>query len=113
MLREWAITIVHALLCAVMVMGVLFSKTPVSLGAVLAILMLLFIGIRLFGTCIMDFTEECENKPILADIGAAMIVKDHKTMSKYEYEQAVVGSLLVVHLIKIYALSIYPVDTLF
>lgn len=113
MLREWVITVIHAFLCVVMVLGVVFSKTRISQGAVLASLMLLFIGIRLFGTCIMDFTEVCENKPILADIGAAMIIKDHCNTSKYEYEQAVVGSLLVVHLIKIYALSIYPVDTLF
>jgi len=113
MLCEWIVTIMHALLCSVMVLGVVFSKTRIAQGAVLAILMLLFIGIRLFGTCIMDFTEECENKPILADIGTAMIIKDHKNISKYEYEQAVVGTLLVVHLIKIYALSIYPVDTLF
>lgn len=113
MLLEWTFTLIHALLCVVMVLGVLFSKTTISKGAVLAILLLLFIGIRLFGTCVMDFAEECENKPVLADIGAAMIIKDHKNISKYEYEQASVGSLLIVHLIKIYALSIYPVDTLF
>jgi hypothetical protein len=113
MLREWTITLIHALLCVVIVLGVLFSKTPISKGAILAILMSLFIGIRLFGTCIMDLVEECENKPVLADIGAAMIIKDHTKISKYEYEQAAVGSLLIVHLIKIFVLSIYPVDTLF
>jgi hypothetical protein len=113
MLREWAITLIHALLCLAMVLGVVFSKTAISKGAVLAILMLLFIGIRLFGTCIMDLVEECDNKPVLADIGAAMIIKDYKNISKYEYEQAAVGSLLIVHLIKIFVLSVYPVDTLF
>lgn len=113
MLVEWGVTITHALLCAVMVIGVLFSRTRIAMGAVLGILMLLFIGIRFFRGCAMDNLEVCENKPTLADIGMAISVKDYKQASIYDFEQAVVGNLLIIHLIKIYALSIYPFDTLF
>jgi hypothetical protein len=113
MLIEWGITIVHALLCAAMVIGVLFSRTRIAKGAILATLMLLFIGIRFFRACAMDTFEVCENKPTLADIGMAISVKDYKQASTYDFEQAVVGNLLIIHLIKIYAVSIYPFDTLF
>jgi len=113
MICEWLITLGHALLCVVVVIGVLFSKTRAAQGAVLAILLFLFIGIRMFKTCAMDMLEICDDKPILAEIGAASIIKEHGVVSKYDYEQAVVGALLIVHLIKIYVLSIYPVDILF
>ena len=113
MVKEWITTILHALLCIIMVFGVLFSRTRIAQGAVLSILVLLFAGIRLFRGCAMDSYETCENKPILADMGKAMTVKDYKTFGTYEFEQTVVGNLLVIHLIKIYALSIFPWETLF
>ena len=113
MLTEWIVTIVHAILCIVMAIGVVFSRTPIAKGAVLGILMLLFIGIRLFRGCAMDSAEVCLNKPTLAEIGMATTVKDYQTASIYDFEQAVVGNLLIVHLIKIYVLSLYPVETLF
>jgi len=113
MLSEWIVTVVHALLCAAMVIGVLFSRTRIAKGAILASLMLLFIGIRFFRGCAMDHLEVCDNKPTLADMGMAISVKNYKQASTYDFEQAVVGNLLIIHLIKIYALSIYPFDTLF
>ena len=113
MFCEWLITLGHAMLCVVMAIGVIFSKTRVAQGAVLAILLFLFIGIRMFKTCAMDMLEVCDDKPILAEIGMATSIKEQGAISKYDYEQAVVGTLLIVHLIKIYVLSIYPVDTLF
>jgi len=113
MLNEWITTIIHALLCAVMVIGVLFSRTRVAQGAILATLMLLFIGIRFFHGCAMDTFEVGNDKPTLADMGMAMSIKNYKVARTYDFEQAVVGNLLIIHLIKIYVLSIYPVDTLF
>lgn len=113
MLEEWAVTCAHALLCGVMVIGVLFSRTRIAQAAILGILLLLFIGIRLFHGCAMDASEVCENKPTLAEMGMAMSTKGYADASVYEFEQVVVGNLLIVHLIKIYALSIYPFDTLF
>jgi hypothetical protein len=105
--------LIHIIICVVIILGILFSKTRISQGAVLAILLLLFIGIRMLGTCIIDFTEVCEDKQTLADFAAALTIKDHINTKNYDFEQAVVGSLLIVHLIKIYVLSIYPVDILF
>jgi len=113
MISECVVTILHAVLCALVVFGVLFSRTRIAQGAVLSILVLLFIGIRIFRACAMDMFEICENKPILAEMGKAMTVKNYKDTNIYEFEQTVVGNLLVIHLIKIYALSIYPLDTLF
>jgi hypothetical protein len=113
MFNEWIVTIVHALLCVTMVIGVVFSKTRIAQGAVLATLMLLFVGIRFFDGCAMDSLEVCENKPTLAEIGMATSIKGYKEASIHDFEQAVVGNLLIIHLLKIYALSIYPFDTLF
>lgn len=113
MLDEWIITGTHALLCLIMVIGVVFSRTRITQGAILVILILLFIGIRFFHGCVMDEFEVYENKPTLAEIGMATSVKDYKYASVYDFEQAVVGNLLIIHLIKIYALSVYPFDTLF
>ena len=113
MFTEWIVTFIHAVLCVVMVIGVIFSKTPIAKAAVLGTLMLLFIGIRLFRGCAMDSAEVCINKPTLAEIGMATTVKDYKIASIYDFEQAVVGNLLIVHLIKIYVISLYPVETLF
>ena len=113
MLVEWVVTILHVLLCATMVIGVLFSRTRIAMGAVLATLVLIFVGIRLFHGCAMDNYEVCDGKPTLADLGKSLIVKDHRQMSTYDFEQSLVGNLLIVHVIKIYALSIFPFDTLF
>jgi len=113
MILEWVVTILHALLCAVMIFGVIYSKTPISQGAVLVVLMLMFIGIRTFKTCVLHGPEECENKPTIADFGAAVLIEDYKRMPKYDHEQSVVGTLLFMQLFKIYCESIYPIETLF
>ncbi len=113
MLTAWVVTATHALLCATVVIGVLFSRTSIAKGAILGILLLLFIGIRFFRGCAMDEWEVYGDKPTLAEIGMATTIKDYKEASVYDFEQAVVGNLLIIHLIKIYALSIYPFDTLF
>jgi hypothetical protein len=83
------------------------------LGAVLGTLVLIFIGIRFFHGCAMDNLEVDGDKPTLADIGKALTVKDYKGLDTYDFEQTLVGNLLIIHIIKIYALSIYPFDSLF
>jgi len=113
MLRAWTITVAHAFLCIVMVIGVLYANTPVAQGAILATLVLLFIGVRMFGTCIMDDYEVHPNKPILAEMGRQMSLKHPDDVSRYNFEQIVIGNLLVIHLIKIYANSIAPLKPLF
>jgi len=113
MLNEWIATIIHAILCVVMVIGVVFSRTRISQGAVLGTLMLLFTGIRFFRGCAMDVTEVCDDKPTLAEMGKAMLLKDYQHASIYDFEQTLVGNLIIVHLIKIFALSIYPLEILF
>ena len=113
MTRNWTNILIHILFCIAIILGILFSKTRISQGAVLAILLLLFIGIRLLGTCIIDFTEVSEDKQTFVDFAAALTIEDHINTKNYDFEQTVVGSLLIVHLIKIFVLSIYPVDILF
>jgi len=113
MILEWGITIAHAALSIAMVYGVLFTRTPISQAAVLATLALIFFGIRIYNGCLMDRFELCNNKPILAEIGRALITRSDSQQSIYQYEETVVGNLLVIHLIKIFALSIYPMETLF
>lgn len=112
MICEWLKLAVHAVLCVVTVIGVLFSKTRISQGAVLALLFFVFIGIRLLKKPATE-TEVCNNIPDFTDIAMATLVKDSGNLTKYDFVQVAVGSLLIVHLIKIYMLSIYPMEILF
>jgi len=96
-----------------MIYGVLFSKTVIGNAAVLGILLSMFFAARVFGGCCMDTPELADNKPILAEIGLATTVQNYKNISIYDYEQIVIGNLLLIHLIKLYSLSIYPIETLF
>jgi len=113
MLVEWTMTLLHGVLCILMVVGVVFSRSRIAEGAVLGTLILLFFGIRMFRGCAMDTWEASANKPILADMGMAITLKDYAIADKYIYEQIVVGNLLMVHLIKIFVKSIFPLDSLF
>ena len=113
MMLEWGITLIHAALCIAMVIGVVFSRTPISQATVLATLALIFFGIRIYNGCLMDTFEVCDNKPILAEIGRSLITRPGSQQSIYQYEETVVGNLLIIHLIKIFALSIYPMERLF
>ena len=112
MLTEWMITVIHAGLCVVMVVGVVFARTRIALGAVLATLLLLFFGIRIFRGCVMDNWERCGEKPTLADLGIALTIED-PAVDTYVFEQAVVGNLLLVQIIKIFVQSILPVERFF
>ena len=113
MWQAWTVTITHAALCIVMVIGVLYANTPIAQGAITATLMLLFVGIRMFGACAMDDYEVHPNKPILAEMGRQMSIKHPDEVSRYNFEQIVIGNLLIIHLINIYAKSIAPLDKLF
>jgi hypothetical protein len=115
MLTEWFITTWHALLCAVMVVGVLYSKTPIAQGAVLATLIILFFGVRMFDACAMDEYERKpgQDKPILTEMGRAMSLKEPSSVSNIDFEQIVIANLILVQIIKIYANSIFPFERLF
>lgn len=115
MLTEWGVTTWHALLCAVMVVGVLYSKTPIAQGAVLATLIVLFFGVRVFDACAMDEYERKpgQDKPILTEMGRAMSLKEPSSVSNIDFEQIVIANLILVQMIKIYANSIFPFKRLF
>ena len=115
MLLEWFVTTWHALLCAVMVLGVLYSKTPIAQGAVLATLIILFFGVRIFSACAMDEYERKvgQDKPILTEMGRAMSLKEPSSVANIEFEQIVIANLILVQIIKIYANSIFPFERLF
>ena len=99
------VTIFHVIFGIVVVLGVIFSRTPMTHAAVLAILTLLFFGIRIFRESI----DNDANIPSLAEMLHALYGND----SASNVEQTVVGTLLLVHVIKIFASSILPIDVLF
>jgi hypothetical protein len=113
MLLEWIVTILHGILCVVMVVGVIYSRTRIAQGAVLATLLLIFFGIRMFRGCAMDSWEICDDKPILADMGMALTIQDYKHTDIYTYEQIAVGNLVIIHLIQIFVQSVVPVERFF
>ena len=100
------VTILHAIFGIVVVLGVIFSRTPMTHAAVLAILTLLFFGIRI----VRESIDNDANIPSLAEMLHALYGNDSAASN---VEQTVVGTLLLVHVIKIFASSILPIDVLF
>lgn len=98
-------TILHAIFGIVVVLGVIFSRTPMTHAAVLAILTLIFFGIRI----VRESIDNDANIPSLAEMLHALYGNDAAS----NVEQTVVGTLLLVHVIKIFASSILPIDVLF
>jgi Na+/proline symporter len=75
-------------------------------AAVLAILTLLFFGIRI----LRESIDNDANIPSLAEMLHALYGNDSAASN---VEQTVVGTLLLVHVIKIFASSILPIKVLF
>ena len=110
---EWVLTIMHALLSVCMVIGVLFSRTTISMVAVLATLLLLLCMIRYFGGCLLTEYERVDNKPSLSDMGLALSLKEDTAVSRRHFEEIVVVNLLIIHLIGMFSRLILPLEVLF
>lgn len=105
-------TLVHALLCLLMGYGVLFSKTPEQALSVLACLLVIFCGIRLFDGCILSIYEESPI-PKLSQLGKAFITKDINKISTSQFEEIAVGLILLLQIIRTATILLRPSEILF
>jgi uncharacterized membrane protein len=106
------ITILHAALCLVMAYGVLFSKTPLQALYVLACLLLVFLGIRLFKGCCLTPLENKE-MPNLSQLGKLFIMKEHESISVNQFEEIAVGIVLLLQIIRTATILLRPPEILF
>ena len=112
--REWTCTILHAILSLVLVWGVLFSNTTLQMVAVLSSLILILLGIRWFDGCWLTQFEVAPDKLTLTDFGKAFSLQNYSEPLSYrQYEEIVVANLLAVHLIKMFSVSILPMELFF
>ena len=104
-MRGTLITVVHLLLCLFVAYGVLFSDTPETAFAVLALLTVLLLLIRLLKGCLLTPMEEMIGTSVM---GRAFMLKDYKTTSVPTTEEIAVSSILLLQVIRLYTLLINP-----
>ena len=109
----WICTILHAVLTIVMVLGVVFSKTVFAQCTILFTLLVILFLIRYNDGCFVTKWEKFESKPTLTDMGRAYSLKEDTKISERHYEEIVVSNLLLIHIIKMIAASILPLEMLF
>jgi hypothetical protein len=112
MIFGYIITLLHAFLCLVMAYGVLFSKTPIQALMVLACLLVVFLGIRLFNGCCLTPYEK-SNIPSLTEMGRAYITKEVTTISLSQFEEIAVGIIMLLQIIRTATILIRPSELLF
>lgn len=105
-------TVIHGLLAYVLVLGVLFSNTPVQMAAIASCLVILLCMIRFFDGC---FWTTLEETPTLSDMGLAFSIgpTHRQEVPVKRYEEIVVANLLLIHLLKILSVSVLPIQALF
>ena len=82
--------------------------------AVLASLILILLGIRMFQGCWLTQYEVAPEKMTLTDYGKAFSLHTYTdTISNHNYEEIIVANLLFVHFIKMFTLLIFPLDMFF
>jgi hypothetical protein len=106
------ITILHGFLCLVMAYGVLFSRNHLQILSVLACLLVVFLGIRLFNGCCLTPYENT-NMPSLSQLGMAYIMKDPKSISVSQFEEIAVGITLLLQIIRAGTILLRPPEILF
>lgn len=104
------VTVGHLFLCLIISYGVLFSRTPETAFATMACLTALLVMIRFFKGCIMtDWEQEVST----SKMGRAFMVLDYTKIAIGDFEEIVVGALLITCVIRVYTLLIVPKDLIF
>lgn len=109
---QWICTSLHGIFAVCLVLGVLFSNTPIQMAAIASCLIIILCMIRWFDGCFVTSFEKSEGKPTLSEIGIAFSTV-HRTIPVRCYEEIVVANLLLIHCIKIFGWSILPLKILF
>jgi hypothetical protein len=112
MLFGYIITAIHALLCLLISDGVLFSRTPIQALSVLACILVVFLGIRLFEGCCLTPLEN-NFTPNLSQLGRAFITRDINKISISQFEEITVGTVMLLQIIRTATILLRPPEILF
>ena len=106
-LRSACHPVLHAVLTAALIAGVLFSSTRIQHMAILSTLLILLFGIRMNqGCCATTF----EGQPTLTQLGKALYLQhDNPSLSDKTFEEILVSNLTFLQLLRVAALSFFPV----
>ena len=92
--------IAHIVICVAMVSGMLFCKTPTQAYAVLANLIVIFLGLRLFKGCMLSLLEE----DATTGVGKIFILEIPTAVTTHNFEEIIVGFSLILQLIRTFVL---------
>jgi hypothetical protein len=104
-----AAQLLHVVICACMAYGILFSKTPVQAYIVLANLVVIFLGLRLFKGCMLTEHED----GFTTQIGKEFMLEDPNSVSTHNFEEVAVGFALVLQVIRTTVISLKLHEILF
>uniref|UniRef100_A0A6C0KYY7 Uncharacterized protein n=1 Tax=viral metagenome TaxID=1070528 RepID=A0A6C0KYY7_9ZZZZ len=93
----------HVLICCFMGYGILFSKTPLQAYIVLANLVVVFLGLRLFKGCMLTQHEEGERT---SRIGKVFMLENPDSVSTHNFEEIAVGFGLLLQLARTLLLTL-------
>ena len=87
--------LLHIIICGSVSFGLLFSKTPEQAFCVLALIIVVFLGLRLFkGCCLTQLEGET------TQIGMNFMLEDPTAISTHNFEEVAVGLCLVLQIIR-------------
>ena len=95
-ITEFAAQLLHIIICSSIGYGVLFSKTPEQCFCVLVVIIIVFLGLRLFKGCMLTEFEDGET----TQIGMNFMLEDPKAISTHNFEEVAVGVTLVLQIIR-------------
>jgi hypothetical protein len=88
--------LLHILICSSIAYGLLFSKTPEQAFCVLTVIIVVFLGLRLFKGCCLTQLEDGET----TKIGMNFMLEDPQSISTHNFEEVAVGMSLVLQIIR-------------
>jgi hypothetical protein len=94
--HELIAQLLHICICTSVAYGLLFSKTPEQAFCVLSLIIVVFLGLRLFKGCCLTQLEDGET----TQIGMNFMLEDPKAISTHNFEEVAVGLPLLLQIIR-------------
>ena len=92
----------HVLICCFLGYGILFSRTPIQAYIVLANLVVVFLGLRLFKGCMLTQLED----GYTSRIGKVFMLEDVDSVSTHNFEEIAVGFGMLLQLARTLLLTL-------
>lgn len=92
----------HVLICCFIGYGILFSRTPIQAYIVLANLVVVFLGLRLFKGCMLTQLED----GYTSRIGKVFMLEDADSVSTHNFEEIAVGFGMLLQLARTLLLTL-------